>query len=523
MMGEKIVDNFAGGGGASSGMVRALGRPIDIAINHDPRALAMHKANHPEANHLCENVWDVDPRSLVADGVSIGYAWFSPDCKHHSKAKGGKPVEKNIRGLAWVAIRYAATVRPRVIFLENVEEFEDWGPLSGSPENQRPDPDRKGLTFQSWVTQLRNLGYDVDWRRLVAADYGAPTSRRRLFVVARCDGKPIVWPEPTHGKDKIPYRSAAECIDWSIPCPSIFTRKKPLVDNTMRRIAKGLQKFVFDNLDPFIIAIDRGYNNGRFRGNSINKPLSTIVTKNSFGLVTPFITSYYGRDEFRGRQLELPLPTQSTENRFSLVAPYIVKHFTGATGSPVERPFPTIMGRNTQNQLVTAFLARHFGNSVGGSVEDPAPATTGGGGGHTALATSHLIKLRGTTSMGYGSDIRKPMHTISAGGLHIGEVRAFLMKYYGTAVGQSPGKPLDSITSKHRFGLVMVEGEPHQIVDIGMRMLSPRELFNAQGFDKDYVIDLEYNGKPLPKSAQVMMVGNSVSPHPAEALVRANL
>ena len=405
-------------------------------------------------------------------------------------------------------MRYAATVRPRLIFLENVEEFEDWGPLSGPPENQRPDPTRKGLTFHAWVGKLRKLGYVVEWRRLVAADYGAATSRRRLFVVARRDGKPIVWPKPTHGEGLLPHRAAAECIDWSIPCPSIFTRKKPLVENTMRRIAKGLQKFVIDNPDPFFIAIDRSYK-GRekyFKGGSINKPLKTIVSKNTFGLVVPFVASYYGGDEFRGRQLELPLPTMSTMNRFALVAPTIVQHNTGAIGRDVERPFPTIMGRNTQNQLVTAQLVRQFGKSVGGDIEKPVPTITAGGSGKTALATGRLVKLQEVE-----------------GGDRADQVRAFLLKYNGTALGQTLSSPLDTITANDRFGLVTIAGELHQIVDIGMRMLSPRELFTAQGFPSSYIIDPEFNGKPLTKTAQVLMVGNSVSPHPAEALVRANL
>ena len=476
----KIVDNFAGGGGASTGIELALGRPIDYAINHDPRAIVMHKANHPNTYHFCEDVWDVDPMD-IAPGQEIDVAWFSPDCKHFSRAKGGKPVDKNIRGLAWVATRYAATVKPKKIYLENVQEFREWGPLVDG----LPNPDLKGRTFQNWIKEFRRLGYEVDYKMLRASDYGAPTSRNRLFLVARRDGKPIVWPEATHGTDEVPYRTAAECIDWSIPCPSIFTRKRPLVENTLRRIARGLQKFVIDSPDPFIIVTSHAGRGDTRRSYSLDRPLTTVMPK----------ADHY------------------------LVAPHIIKHYTGATGSDITNPFPTIMGRNTQNQLVTTFLTRYFGKSIGSSSALPIPTTTPGGGGKTGVVTSHLIKYRGTN---IGNDMRDPVPTITAGGLHIGEVRAFLIKYYGTAVGQSLNVPAHTITEKSRLGLITVAGEDYQIADIGMRMLSPRELFTAQGFSEDYIIDPEYNGKPLIKSAQVMMVGNSVSPHPAEALVRAN-
>ncbi|MCH7573582.1 MAG: DNA cytosine methyltransferase [Candidatus Marinimicrobia bacterium] len=477
-----IIDNFAGGGGASTGIEAAIGRPIDYAINHDPQAIAMHKANHPSTYHYCENVWDVDPRD-VAGGRQVDLAWFSPDCKHFSRAKGGMPVEKNIRGLAWVAIRYAATVRPNVIFLENVQEFAEWGPLEGN----KPDPNLKGQTFQNWKKELRKLGYQVEHRSLVAADFGAPTSRKRLFLVARLDQRPIVWPEETHGEGRLPYRTAAECIDWSIPCPSIFSRKKPLAENTLRRIARGLQKFVIDAADSFVM-----------------------------------VSSHAGRgDARRNYPLDRPLTTIMGQPEHYLVTPYVIKHYTGATGSDIARPFPTIMGRNTQNQLLTAFLTRWFGKSVGCDVAAPAPSTTAGGGGKTGLVTSHLIKLRGTCR--HGQDVREPMPTITGGGTHIGEVRAFLIKYYGTATGQSLREPAHSITSKARLGLVTIHGQDYQIADIGMRMLQPRELYLAQGFPDDYIIDPDFEGKPLTKTAQIKMCGNSVSPHPAEALVRANV
>ena len=516
-----IVDNFAGGGGASSGIEAGLGRSIDYAINHDPQAIAMHMANHPNTYQYCENVWDVDPRELAA-GREIDLAWFSPDCKHFSRAKGGRPVDKNIRGLAWIATKYAATVNPKLIFLENVQEFQDWGPLD---ENGRPIKALKAKHFDNWLKEFRRLGYVVDHKMLRACDYGAPTTRKRLFLVARRDGKPIVWPDATHGIDLIPYRTAGEVIDWSIPVQSIFTRKKPLAENTMRRIARGLQKFVIENPNPFIIRYYGPKSPNEFRGKQLTSPLPTQTTENRFGLVVPYIARI-GQTGFNADRsvysLHNPLNTIVSKNEHCLLMPHIIKHFTGATGSSMELPFPTIMGRNTQNQLLTTFLTRYFGKSIGSEASHPVPTTTAGGGGKTGIVTSHLLKIRGTTALGYGSDMREPMHTIIGGGLHMGEVRAFLIKYYGTATGQSLNDPLHTITSKDRLGLVTVAGEDYQIADIGMRMFSPRELFLAQGFREDYIIDPIYNGKPLTKTAQVQMVGNSVSPHPAEALVRAN-
>ena len=396
---ELIVDNFAGGGGASTGIELATGRSVDIAINHDPAAIAMHRANHPSSKHYCENVWDVDPVEACA-GRPVGLSWFSPDCKHFSKAKGGKPVEKAIRGLAWVAIRWAKLVRPRVIILENVEEFTTWGPLIGN----RPDPMRKGQTFRRFVHALKRYGYRVEWNELRACDYGAPTIRKRFFLIARCDGLPIVWPEPTHGDPSTlfvasgilhPWRTAAEIIDWTIPCPSIYDRKKPLCENTMRRIARGLRKFVLEHPQPYIVDDH----------------------------IAPFLIQYHTEQsgkEVRGQAVDKPLMTADSSNRYGLVT-------------------------------------------------------------------------------------------------------ALLIKYYGQGEGQSLREPLHTITAKDRFGLVIVRGEPYQIIDIGLRMLTPRELFRAQGFPEDYIIDRDADGKHYPKSAQVARCGNAVPPPFAEALVRANL
>lgn len=433
---ELIVDNFAGGGGASTGIELAIGRPIDDAINHDPAALAMHKTNHPLTNHHCESVWDVNPVELCA-GRPVGLAWFSPDCKHFSKAAGGKPVEKKIRGLAWVAMRWAAMVRPRIIMLENVEEFVSWGPLIDG----KPCQKRKGKTFNSFVRQLRQHGYKVEWKQLIASDYACPTIRKRFFLVARCDGLPITWPAPTHGNPKKqpvngkvlkPWKTAADIIDWSIPCKSIFSRKKPLVDKTMQRIARGIKKFVIDADEPFIA------------------PAQAIIT-------------------------------------LVIQAANICKHYGGyytGSGESLLNPIPTIT-----------------------TVD------------HSALVTTHMIKFRGT-NIGFPTD--EPVHTITAGGNHIGEVRAFLIKYYGTGVGQTLNEPLHTIRTGDCFGLVMVKGEAYQIIDIGMRMLEPHELFAAQSFPSDYIIDVDHTGKKYSKAKQVARCGNSVPPLLAKALVMAN-
>lgn len=459
-MRELIIDSFAGGGGASTGIEQALGRYVDIAINHDEAAILMHKTNHPHTKHYCENIWEVDPQEATK-GQPVGLMWASPDCKHFSKAKGGKPVDKNIRGLAWVVVKWAKAVRPRVIILENVEEFKSWGPLI----DNRPDPERKGETFGQFVKALKRFGYKVDWRELRACDYGAPTIRKRFFLIARCDEQKIVWPESTHGDPNSlevhagllkPWRTAAECIDWSIPCPSIFERKKPLAEKTLARIARGIQKFVIDNPKPFIVQIGQNGFSGDNRSYSLDQPLTTIVTKAEHCLVAPFITQYhsYG-NEVRGQEMDRPLMTQDTSNRYGLV-------------------------------------------------------------------TSHLIKFKGDN---IGQRANEPIQTITAGGMHFGEVRTFLMSYYGSEndIGQRLDEPLRTITAKDRFGVVTVQGQNYQIADIGMRMLAPHELFKAQGFPDDYIIDRDYTGKKYPKTHQVARCGNSVCPPIAKALVEANL
>lgn len=488
---EIIVDNFAGGGGASTGIFQALGRSVDIAINHDPVAIAMHKVNHPDTKHYLENVWEVDPREAAA-GRPVGLCWLSPDCKHFSKAKGGKPVEKKIRGLAWVAVRWAATVRPRVIILENVEEFKTWGPLL---QGGKPDPKQKGRTFNSFINALKRYGYKVEFRELRACDYGAPTIRKRLFLIARCDGKPIVWPKPTHGDPESedvkagrlkPWRTAAEIIDWSLPCPSIFERKRPLAENTMRRIARGIQKFVVENPRPFIMQDYGGWYTGA--GSDINKPLPTITTKDHNWLVAPLISRQFGN----------------------------------SIGHDITDPLGTVTaGGGGKSQLVTAFLAQYhsYDDTPRGQTMNR-PLLTQDTSNRYALVTSHITKLRGTNT-GHKTD--EPLHTITAGGLHLGEVRAFLMAYYGTSIGSNVTEPLHTVTTRDRFGLVTVRGQDYQIADIGMRMLEPHELYAAQGFPSDYIIDRDEHGNRFTKKDQVAKCGNAVCPPLAEALVRANL
>ena len=404
----------------------------------------MHKMNHPNTRHYCEDVWQVDPVKACG-GHPVGLAWFSPDCKHFSKAKGGKPKDKNIRGLAWVACRWAGLVRPRVIMLENVEEFKTWGPLN---RNHRPIKSKAGKTYQKFIQQLQELGYEVQTRELVAADYGAPTMRKRFFLIARCDGKPIVWPEPTHGpadSEEVkagllkPYVGAYTQLDFSLPCPSIFDSAeeikekygiravRPLAEKTMNRIARGLKKFVLDNPDPFIVD---------------DKAVALIQYH-----------SETSKEEVRGQTIEDPIMTVDGSNRYGLVASFLSKFYKSGTGQ----------------------------------------------------------------------DEREPLHTITAGDGHFGEVRAFLIKYYGDATGQDIQEPLDTVTTKDRFGLVTVNGVDYQIVDIGLRMLEPKELYGCQGFPEDYIIDRDYTGKTYPRSEQVKRCGNAVCPPIPAALVRANL
>lgn len=530
-----IVDNFAGGGGASTGIEAALGRPVDIAINHDPDAIAMHAINHPHTKHFCESVWDINPRE-VTNGQPVGLVWLSPDCKHFSKAKGSTPVKKEIRGLAWVACKWAG-IKSRIIKLENVEEFVTWGPLHAKrcAETRRvvtkdlvmdqstgrmvnrvanpgevvpidnqcliPNKKKSGKHFNAFVNQLRKIGYVVEWRNLVASDYGTPTIRKRFFLIARCDGQPIVWPSPTHGNPARldfkksgfkKWKTAADIIDWSIPCPSIFDRKKPLAENTLRRIARGIHRYVIDSPKPFIVRIGQQGFGGDGMQYGTDQPLTTITTKAEHCLVIPTLvqTGYGEREGQKPRSLDL------------------------------DKPLGTIVAGGQKHALVATFLAKHFGgNYTGPGSAIDAPLHTVTAVDHNALVTSHLIKMKKNQD---AQSITEPLPTLTMQS-HVGEVRAFLIKYYGNEKeGVSLREPLHTVTAQDRFGLVTVRGEQYQIVDIGMRMLEPHELFAAQGFPRDYIIDRDATGKPIPKYKQVARCGNSVCPALAEALVRAN-
>ena len=584
--GELIVDNFAGGGGASTGIELATGYSVDIAINHDPEAIKMHKANHPNTKHYCENVWAVDPIK-ACKGHPVALAWFSPDCKHFSKAKGGKPKDKNIRGLAWVALRWAGLVRPRVIMLENVEEFKTWGPLN---RRHHPIKSKQGKTFERFVQQLTDLGYEVQFKELVAADYGAPTMRKRFFMIARCDGKPIVWPEPTHGPTGSeavkagllkPYVGTYTQLDFSLPCPSIFDtseeiKKKygiravrPLATKTMKRIARGLKKFVLENPEPFIIQCNHG---GERRPNDIREPMPTITGKHGYGIVEPYMVQI-GQTGFtadRGKDVQELLTTIVSKNEHCLVNANLRPAGDGA-GFPIDRKRypaycdPEEMDKlpfadpetewEIQKQLQTPYMGTNTTNHPGGNCKDPIHTITTGnqqclisptliqyhsetaqgevrgqtikdpimtvdGSNRYGLVTSFLSKFY---KSGTGQDMREPLHTITTSPGHFGEVRAFLIKYYGDATGQDIEQPLDTVTTKDRFGLVTIEGVDYQIVDIGLRMLEPKELYGCQGFPDDYIIDHDYTGKTYPRSEQVRRCGNAVCPPIPAALVKANL
>ncbi len=443
--GELVVDCFAGGGGATSGIEAAIGRPVDIALNHNPHAIRMHEANHPETRHYVEDIWAIDPR-VACGGLPVGLVWMSPDCKHFSRAKGATPVEKKVRGLAWAALRWAKAVKPRMFVLENVEEFQDWGPLTWdhAKEGYFPDPDKKGLTFKIWLGKLRAQGYAIEYRSIMAADHGTPTTRKRLFIVARRDRHEITFPEATHGDGLEPWIPAHDVLDFSLECPSIFTRKRPLADATMNRIAMGIPKFVTGG-DPYIVR----------HGHYSKRTGAGLIAGRGAGL-------------FRGQSIRKPLATVCATNDKNLVVPWLIKHYGGMTGKDIRTTVGTITERDSQ-----------------------------------ALAKAMLVPT--------GSTDRSDL------------VSAFLIKYYGTAGANSLRLPLDTVTTKGRFALVEVFGQPYKIVDIGMRMLQPRELYRAQGFADDYKIDADLYGKSFTKTQQIAMVGNSVCPPVAEAVIREQL
>ena len=573
MMSEIIVDNFAGGGGASTGIEAAIGRSVDIAINHDPAAIAMHKANHPMTEHYTEDVWKVDPVKACA-GRPVALAWFSPDCKHHSKAKGGKPVSKKIRGLAWVAVKWAKAVRPRVIMLENVEEFQDWGRLD---ENDRPDPNYKGETFRRFVKQLERLGYHVEYRMLRACDFGAPTIRRRFFMIARCDGQKIVWPEPTHADPnslevyaglKKPWVPIADVLDFSLPCPSIFAGSeeifeqygiravRPLAENTLKRIARGVMKFVINNPTPFIVQVNHGGDG--FRGQDISEPLDTITAKHGTGvvvpvmmrnnenaagsgaeepigtittgdhhmLIAPSLIQYHSEqaEDVRGQGVDRPLMTVDAANRYGLIEPFLVQTGYGERKGQqprvldIRKPLGTVVAQSNKFAECSVFISKYYGGVTGSSASDPLPTVTAID--HNAICAAYVTQFNNNCD---GQTLDVPLNTITAGNGHFGEVKAFLIKYYSGENMSACDRPAPTITTKDRMGLVTVKGQDYQIVDIGLRMLTPRELFDAQGFPSDYIIDVDADGNVYPKSEQVARCGNAVCPPIPTALVRANL
>ncbi|WP_052008951.1 DNA cytosine methyltransferase [Listeria riparia] len=518
-----IIDNFAGGGGASTGIEQAMGRPVDIAINHDLKAIEMHQMNHPDTKHYCESVWDIDPVA-VTEGKKVDLLWASPDCKHFSKAKGAVPVKKEIRGLAWVVIRWALLAPPNIMFLENVEEFRTWGPV----KNGKIDTDKKGVIYESFKRMLstgieRNnigfrqcckalkiktnsaladrlvegLGYNVEDRIITACDHGAPTKRKRLFLIARRDGKQVVWPKATHGDPESeevrvgilkPWRTAAEIINWKDLGNSIFNRKKPLAENTMRRIARGIQKFVLDNPDPFIlndeVTLTLLVNTSGHPGSAVNEPLRTITSGGHHALISPYLARIgqtgFGKDALT-YSMKKPLTTITMKAEHLLIAPVMIQ-----------------MG---------------YGDSEGRRVLDlfkPIGTITSGGN-KFAIGAAFLTE--------YGE---KHQSNNQQANDNSNQVHAFLMKYYGADIGQAVNIPLHTVTGKARFALITIKGTLYRIVDIKMRMLQPRELFAAQGFPEEYVIEHDAYGKKISKSEQIAKCGNSVSPHPAEAIVRAN-
>lgn len=606
MTGEIIVDNFAGGGGASTGIEIATGRAVAIAINHDPAAILMHKTNHPYTEHLQASVWDVDPKT-VCRGRPVGLAWFSPDCKHFSKAKGAALVDRKIRGLAWITLRWAAEVRPRVIILENVEEFQTWGPV----RKGKPVKKLAGTTFRRFISQLEALGYTVEFRELVAADFGAPTSRKRFYMIARCDGKPIVWPKPTHSKtgaDGLPkWRCASEIIDWSLPCPSVFASKteimeryglkavRPLADNTMRRIIRGVDKFTIKSGSPFLVECNHsgaghvadikephktitakhtgglcepllapitvsntgsstgadasrpvhtvrtggggqmlvtpslmciGQTGGGNRIRSLSEPTPTTVSKQEACIVAPSLIQYHTEqtEYVRGSELSKPINTVDAANRYGLTCANLVEYYTGGRPLDIQDPMHTVTSHDRE-AVVAAHIAKYYGGVVGENVGAPLPTVTAID--HNAVCAAHVVKFKGD-NLGHGA--REAMQTVTTSAGEFAVCRAHLAKMHGgDELGYWPlirdllNEFCGYTLSDDEVLLLEIGGALYYIADIGLRMLSPRELYNAMGFPPDYIIDRDYLGNEYKKSAQVARCGNAVCPPVASALVRANL
>ncbi|MDR1659855.1 MAG: DNA cytosine methyltransferase [Desulfovibrio sp.] len=575
-----IVDLFAGGGGASQGIFEALGRHPDAAVNHDPQAIAIHTVNHADTEHWCQDVWSVDP-TWVSRGRTVDLLWTSPDCTHHSKAKGGPPKrDEKRRDLAMViSHKWVPVLKPRVLILENVEEFKDWGPCDGKGV---PVAVAKGENFRGFVNRLRRYGYSVQWRELKACDYGAPTTRKRLFFIARRDKLPIVWPEPTHGAPgspevlaggRKPWRTAAEIIDWSLPCPSIFATSqeiweqyglravRPLAEATLRRIARGIQRFVLDAPEPFIVNLNHTTRDGSydcFRGASLNDPLPTITKTPGLGVVAPYIVT--NTSGHAPHAASSPLSTITTGGQQAVVAPFLqhIQHSQAKNGTmPVDKPARTVTahpkgggmaliapfltsyyGRKNENDLrakgmrdclptqttenhfglIAPYLIKNYSGVVGKETHKPLDTITAID--HHALVAPHLVTMYGAST---GQDCESPLRTLVQRN-KFALVYSFFVKYYGCGEGARPvTEPLPTATGRDRFALVVVVGgEKYMVADIGMRMLAPHELLAAQGFPPDYVLDAEIDGKKITKSAQIAMIGNSVCPPLAKQLVAAN-
>jgi DNA (cytosine-5)-methyltransferase 1 len=543
---EIWVDNFAGGGGASTGIETATGRPVAIAINHDPAAILMHKTNHPYTEHLQASVWDVDPVE-VCRGRPVGLAWFSPDCKHFSKAKGAALVDRNIRGLAWIVLRWAGTVRPRVIILENVEEFQTWGPV----RKGKPIKSKSGQTFRRWLSQLRALGYAVEYRELVAADYGAPTTRRRFVLIARCDGRPICWPERTHAPADseevkagklLPWRSAAEIIDWSLPMYSIFETKaeikekygvnavRPLADNTNRRIIRGVDKHTIKSGKPFIVPTGYGERPGQApRVHDIDKPLPTVVGSTKHNLCMANLIQYHTEqtESARTNGLRDPLPTVDASNRYGLVTAHMTEYYGNGEPIDIREPLHTVTSHDREALTSVVLHPVHAGGYKGKGNTPDAPLNTITASGGLMLAAHHITEFKGQD---IGQSIDRPLRTVTAQGGEFALTSTIIRKYTpGQDMGYWP--KVRALLNKYcgydladdEVLLIRIGGAWRFISDIKIRMLAPKELYAAMGFPPDYIIDRDYTGKAYPKTQQVARCGNAVCPPMARAVVAANM
>ena len=536
---DLIIDCFAGGGGASVGIEMALGRSVDIAINHDPAAILMHKTNHPNTLHLTEDIFKVDLQKYV-DGRHVALMWASPDCTSHSKAKGGKPRNSGLRILPWAVYKHAKAILPDVIIMENVEEIQQWGPLD---ERGYPIKERNGEEYQLFIRMMQSLGYDFDSRELVAADYGAPTTRKRWYAIFRRDGKPIVWPEPTHNKGGTDglkkWMPVSTVLDFTDLGKSIFGRKKPLAENTMKRIARGLQKFVFENPEPFTIRLDKdirvthlasgksvllnpyidktyggNYSGG---GSKVGEPLHTITTVDHNRLVTPYIMQIgqTGFTKDRNRGMNEPLSTIVTKNEHCVVAPLLIQYHSEQSskeirGQTVDEPVRTI---DTSNRYgaVMAFLTKFYKTCTGQSMFEPIHTITTSPG-HFGQVSVLTVKLEELLKAGVSKEVAEKC-------THVSE---FIIEYYGNGTGHTVDSPLHTIVTKDRFALITVLADEYVILDIFLRMLTAEELKMAQGFPKDYIIDRDYKWNIYPVSERVKRIGNSVVPIMAQVLVEAN-